>query len=276
MTQKLYFIILLVCAISCNGSEQPKVKRIGYGFPNTSVVNSIPQDCINKEDDKLINAGSSFESFLLNTVADKVSAEDENIYGHQFNSFFKKDMSFIKDNNLIRIQNILNKLTPYISRKDISYTISLVKDDSDVNAWTHVGGFIYVTTGLLKFINSDDELAFCIAHELGHNENEHCKATVQRIKTAENMGISFGTASMATNIYSSIFAAFNQPQEMEADIAGVYLVYQAGYDPIRSLDFFDKLSHNENADAIEKILRSHPFASERRFCLKTYLNNASK
>ena len=171
-------------------------------------------------------------------------------------------------------QNILNKLTPYCSRKEITYTISLVKNDSDINAWTHAGGYIYVTTGLLKFINSDDELAFCIAHEIGHNENEHCKATVQRIKTAVNMGASSSIANIARSLYSSIFAAFNQPQEMESDLAGVYLAYKAGYDPEKALDFFEKLSQNEQPNALEKMMRSHPFASERKICLENYLKNA--
>lgn len=262
--------------MSCNGGNQSEDKKTVYHFPNTSVINTIPQYCISKNDDQLINAASGLESFLLNTVSDEVTIKDENSYGKVFNDIFKKDMVFIKDNNLIHLQNILKKLTLYISRKDINYTISLVKNDSDINAWTHAGGYIYVTSGLMRFVNSDDELAFCIAHEIGHNENEHCKAIVQRLKTAENIGVSSDLAGMATDMYSSVFAAFNQPQEIESDLAGIYLAYKAGYDPLKSLDFFEKLSLNEVPESLDKFMRSHPFAYERSNCLGQYLKNSKE
>lgn len=274
MNQNLFFIFLFFVVTSCNGNNQSIEQKRTYLFPNTSVVKSIPKECIRKEDDQLINVASGFESLLLNVVADKVTIKDENSYGQKFNTLFKKDLVFLKDNNQIRLQNILKKLTSNVARKDIIYSITLVKNDSDVNAWTHAGGFIYVTTGLMKFVKSEDELAFCIAHEIGHNENNHCKATVQRIKTAVNMGASTDMVDMATSVYSYVFAAFNQPQEIESDLAGVYLTYKAGYNPEKALDFFDKLSINEKPNALEKITRSHPFALERKSCLQNYLSKA--
>ena len=274
MIQKIILILCLFIATACKGQSQVVEEKKAYIFPNTSIVASIPEECIKKDGDQLINAASGFESFLLNIVADEVTVKDENNYGQQFNKVLKKDLLLVIDSNLIQLQTLLKKLTKHIERKDIIYTIALVKNDSDVNAWTHAGGFIYVTTGLMNFVNSEDELAFCIAHEIGHNENEHCKASVQRIKTAENMGVSSDLSGMASAVYSTIFAAFNQPQEMESDLAGVYLAYKAGYDPEKALDFFEKLSANEEPNALEKMIRSHPFASERKTCLQNYLNNA--
>ncbi|MFN8268048.1 MAG: M48 family metallopeptidase [Chitinophagales bacterium] len=268
-------ILFLLFATSCKGNTGLVTeKKIVYQFPNTSVVEKIPQDCMAKEDDKLINAASGVESFFLNVVGDEVTEKDENSYGKMFNDAFRKDLKFVTDVNMNRLQVILKKLTPYVQRKGISYSIILVKNDNDVNAWTHAGGYIYVTTGLMKFVNSDDELAFCIAHEIGHNENEHCKASVQRIKTAKNMGATNEMTGMASTIFSAVFAAFNQPQETASDLAGVYLMYKAGYEPQKALDFFDKMSKNEQPNALEKMLRSHPFATERRACLQTYINNA--
>jgi predicted Zn-dependent protease len=274
MIQRICALLLLLMVIACKGFSQSVEQKKAYIFPNTSIVKSIPKDCFENEDDQLINAASGLESFFLNAFSDEVSVNDENSYGKKFNQLFIKDLVFLNDSNLVRLQNILKKLTPYCSRIEISYTIALVQNDSDVNAWTHAGGYIYVTTGLLKFVNTEDELAFCIAHEIGHNENEHCKATVQRIKTAVNMGASADMVDMATSMYSSIFAAFNQPQEIESDLAGVYLAYMAGYDPEKALAFFDKLSLNEQPNALEKMIRSHPFASERKIGLQCYLDYA--
>jgi predicted Zn-dependent protease len=274
MIQRICALLLFLTVIACKGFSQSVEQKKAYIFPNTSIVKSIPKDCFENEDDQLITAASGLESFFLNVFSDEVSIYDENNYGKKFNQLFIKDLVFLKDSNLVLLQNILKKLTPYCSRKEISYTVALVQNDSDVNAWTHAGGYIYITTGLLKFVNTEDELAFCIAHEIGHNENEHCKATVQRIKTAINMGASAEMADMATSMYSSIFAAFNQPQEIESDLAGVYLAYKAGYNPEKALAFFDKLSLNEQPNALEKMIRSHPFASERKIGLQCYLNHA--
>lgn len=276
MKPSLLFTLTLSILSSCQGNSQSVASKRKYNFPNTSVITTIPVNCIDKEDNKLINTASSLESLLLNIVGDVVTNKEEISYGKKINDVIKKDNLFINDEKLVKLQQILNKLTPHIRRSDIKYTIALVKNDQEINAWTHAGGYIYVTTGLINFVQSEDELAFCIAHEIGHNENKHCMAAVQRIKTAENMGATPDLAGMAYTIYSSIFAAFNQPQEMESDLAGLYLVYKAGYAPERALDFFEKLSIQEQPNALEKMLRSHPFAMERSSCLKDYLNNAAQ
>lgn len=274
MKISLMFTLTLCILSSCKGDTQPIASKKKYNFPNTSVITTIPVDCMDKEENQLINTASNLESLLLNIVGDEVTQKEEISFGKKINDIIKKDNPFINDERLVKLQQILNKLTPHIQRSDIKYTISLIKNDLEINAWTHAGGYIYVTTGLINFVQSEDELAFCIAHEIGHNENKHCMAAVQRIKTAENMGATPDLAGMAYTIYSSIFAAFNQPQEIESDLAGLYLVYKAGYDPERALDFFEKLSIQEQPNALEKMLRSHPFALERSSCLKDYLNNA--
>ncbi|MFN8297306.1 MAG: M48 family metallopeptidase [Chitinophagales bacterium] len=276
MNHRKFLLIFVLIYNTCNAGNNTENPKPLYYFPYTSIVESIPDECIIKDDDQLINDASSLESIFLNTVSDEVTVKDEISYGKTFNDIFKAKCVFVRDNNYLRLQKIFKMLLPFVSRKELHYSIMLVQDDSDINAWTHAGGYIYVTTGLMKFVNSDDELAFCIAHEIGHNENKHCKAIVQRLKTASNFGVSRDLADIASDLYSSVFAAFNQPQEVESDLAGVYLAYRAGYNPVKSLDFFKKLSLSDNHDSIDKFISSHPFPSERSYCLKQYLEKAKK
>ncbi|HTQ09241.1 MAG TPA: M48 family metalloprotease, partial [Fimbriimonadaceae bacterium] len=52
------------------------------------------------------------------------------------------------------------------------YTFKVLKGD-DVNAFTLPGGFVYVYEGLIKYVQSDDELAAVLAHEICHAEQRH-------------------------------------------------------------------------------------------------------
>ena len=58
-------------------------------------------------------------------------------------------------------------------RKTMHYTFTIV-DDPAVNAFSHLGGFVYVHTGLLKMARQDWELEFVLAHEIGHVDLKHC------------------------------------------------------------------------------------------------------
>ena len=70
MIQKIILILCLFIATACKGQSQVVEEKKAYIFPNTSIVASIPEECIKKDGDQLINAASGFESFLLNIVAD--------------------------------------------------------------------------------------------------------------------------------------------------------------------------------------------------------------
>ncbi len=74
------------------------------------------------------------------------------------------------------VQNILNDIikSPEIEYADIfPYKIALIDNDEVVNAFAAPGGYIYVYTGLLKFLDNEATLAGIIAHEVAHAERRH-------------------------------------------------------------------------------------------------------
>ena len=72
-----------------------------------------------------------------------------------------------------------NSSMPYPS---IGYTFVVVKDDKTINAMAMPGGPIIITTGMLKFLESESELATILGHEIAHVEERH------GMKAAENAG----------------------------------------------------------------------------------------
>ncbi len=122
--------------------------------------------------------------------------------------------------------------------------VIVINDDKLVNAFAAPGGFIFISTGMLNFLESEDELAFVLAHEIGHIELDHgLNAVIQKTsgdlfkKGAGGMGISDtffgGMIDFAENGYS-------KDLEMEADGRGAILAVRAGYDVNAALNVIKK------------------------------------
>src|SRR5579864_5488079 len=94
------------------------------------------------------------------------------------------------------VQGVAGNLWNQVARKDVPYSIKILKD-SQVNSFATLGGFAYVNEGLIDFVQSDDELASVIGHETGHIERRHVLTTYSK---AEILNILFGIASIFSPI----------------------------------------------------------------------------
>src|SRR5450755_1190338 len=70
------------------------------------------------------------------------------------------------------VNGITTKLWAQVARKDVPYNIKIL-DVADINAFSTLGGYVYVNEGTLDFVQSDDELAGVLGHETGHIERRH-------------------------------------------------------------------------------------------------------
>lgn len=94
--------------------------------------------------------------------------------------------------------------------KACAYRLRL-KQGSDVNAYAD-GRNITVTTGMMAFVESDEELALIVGHELAHNTMGHIRKTI----------VNFILSGLATR--------YTRPFESEADYVGLYYARRAGYE----------------------------------------------
>ena len=175
-------------------------------------------------------------------------------------------------------------------RPDLEFTFKVLASPM-VNAFAGPGGYVYVTTGLLDHLESRDELASVLAHEIGHICARHqvrAYHNAQRaqigITLADLAGIflaglplgSIGSTIagdlaravgyMATMV---IYQGYSKAYEYQADRLGVRYCYRSGYNHRSSIDVFKKFLKMEEEEKSGKsqldltILRSHPKMEER-------------
>jgi len=223
---------------------------------------------IKAQDDDLIKDLLKTADILNETLLDMTALTDdeENAIGKEMDKQISQDLRFTKERKF-DLKKIFKKLVKYANRKDINYNYKIVKTD-EVNAYAIAGGYMYVNTGILDFLDNENEMAFVLAHEISHNEKKHCIKRVQYAALASSVDPSFGEiVQLAYNMYTTPFSKYD---EFEADENGVMLMEKAGYDKSGAVSFFDKLEKLEKEygidqrDAVNDFISSHPTAKERR------------
>ncbi|MGI0487793.1 M48 family metallopeptidase [Pantanalinema rosaneae CENA516] len=160
------------------------------------------------------------------------------------------------------VDSIGQRLAVQSRRPNLPYTFQVV-DDSGVNAFATMGGFIYVNTGLIKLAENEAELASVLGHEIAHVAAKHS------LRQAREMAIASGVAGAAgvnRNILVNIGVelALRRPHsrqaEYEADQLGLENLRQAGYAPSAMVSFMRKLM---GTSPIPTFLSTHPATSDR-------------
>lgn len=131
----------------------------------------------------------------------------------------------------------------------------------EVNAFSIWGGFLYVTKGLLNYVQSDDELAAVLAHEMGHTMRHHLNKQERIEKTAADYqlwvvlaawlggrNVDVGSVFVATEWAKyAILSKHSVRDEAEADYLGVLYCHAAGYNPVGLLSFMQRLARDAYA-----------------------------
>jgi len=150
------------------------------------------------------------------------------------------------------------------------WRFGLLKTDS-VNAFATPGGFVMVTAGLVKQLQSEDELAFVLAHEVAHVVRRHHYRVVLRQRLAETAAKNLQTATgeagntALSQASAQIYArGLDKSSEFEADRLGAELMTQSGYDPAAAMGVLERLQRLKGDDPRAELLFStHPAPAER-------------
>jgi Zn-dependent protease with chaperone function len=147
----------------------------------------------------------------------------------------------------------------------------VIFEEATPNALAFPGGLVVVTTGLLDSVASENELAFVLAHEVGHFRNrDHLRGIGRALAFAVVVGAfgiggSGGAAELALVAGRLTEAGFSRDQESDADEFALGLV-QAEYGHVTGASgFFGRLPRPDNAveREIEDYLSTHPLSEER-------------
>ena len=119
----------------------------------------------------------------------------------------------------------------------IPFTIKII-DSDDLNAFALPGGYLYVSRGVLEAADSEAELAWFMAHLIGHVAARHGLEQAAKLNLINYSGLFIPLA----------FRIFKPSAEEEADQLGAQYMWASGYDPQAPGDFFKKLQLKEEAN----------------------------
>jgi len=254
---------------------------------NQVLSNAIPLNTTNQSQttnsiNSLINlvtdVGRRVDRIALDST--QMSDDEEINFGKKLDIEILKDMPEEEDPiKVVRLERLAKKLTVQCNRKNIHYTIRIVKS-SVVNAFSIAGGYIYVTTSFLEKFSSDADLTMTLGHEIGHVELKHAVHKVQYYFNAQKI---FGDAGAIVQVgYSILSSPFSKDQEYEADAWGFKACKNAGWESNSLFNFFKELekyeqkSHQSKEDPLSQFERSvgeyfdsHPKTSDRLARIKS-------
>lgn len=188
------------------------------------------------------------------------------------------------DNRLQGRVNAVGKRVAAVSdRSDIEYHFAVLAD-KELNAMTLPGGWIYVNKGLMDAF-TDDELAYVVAHEVGHVAARHIAKKMQATMAYQLLlGVAFAgaggknaqnaetIAKGVDTVYNLVDLSYSRKDEYEADRLGVKYSLKAGFDPAAAIPALEKLKQGEGPNwKVLGYFRTHPYADERIQALKKLL-----
>ncbi len=148
------------------------------------------------------------------------------------------------------VTSVGQTLVPHVQRKAISYRFAIL-DSPMINAFAIPGGGVYVTIGMLNFLESEAELAVILGHEISHVDLRHCIERLQYELAARKI-VGRDLAMIARIQYQLVNLGFNEQQELEADAGGVILAAKAGYDPRAAITVFERLAKVKRVRQVKK------------------------
>ena len=155
-------------------------------------------------------------------------------------------------------------------RDDFDWQIRLIEDDSVLNAFATPGGYVYVYTGLIKYLEQEDDLAGVLGHEIAHAAEEHSARSLERqyglqLLTSILLGNDSGTLTeIVTNSATGLLSlSYGRNLEAEADERSVDYLAETKYNCAGASSFFQKLIEQGQTGGGPTFLSTHPDPGNR-------------
>ena len=191
-----------------------------------------------------------------------MSEQEEITEGRKAHEQILADYGAVRD---VRLQAYVNgvgqKLAAQSHRANLKWTFTVL-DSPEVNAFALPGGYVYITRGIMAYLDSEAELAGVIGHEIGHVTARHGAQRATRQQRAglgvlaatvlgavlESGGV--GGATQAASQVSQAAAAgyvanYSRDQELQADELGAEYLARNRYDPQNMIDVIGVLKSQE-------------------------------
>jgi predicted Zn-dependent protease len=149
------------------------------------------------------------------------------------------------------VTRIGQRIAAVSHRPQLQYTFTVL-DSEEVNAFALPGGYVYITRGIMAYLNSEAELVAVLGHEVGHVTARHSvRQQTGAMATgvgATVIGILTGSgdlASVANMAGTALVSGYGRDMELEADDLGAQYLERLGYDPDAMIDVVRLLKNQE-------------------------------
>jgi len=152
------------------------------------------------------------------------------------------------------VQSVGERLAAVSHRPNLVYRFTVL-DSPVINAFALPGGYIYITRGLMAYLNSEAELAAVLGHEIGHVTARH-GVRQQSAAQAASLGYTLGAiffpelrAAPSQDLFNlfggALLSGYGREHELEADGLGAEYITKAGYDTEAMIDVLRVLKAQE-------------------------------
>lgn len=157
-------------------------------------------------------------------------------------------------------------------KDDFDWRLRIIHDDSTLNAFCTPGGYIYIYTGILKFLDSEDQFAGVLAHEIAHADMRHStRQMTQMFGIQVLLDVIAGDANALKQVTGALIGLkFSRKHEEEADEKSVEYLCPTDYNAAGGAGFFIKINEMGGASPPE-FLSTHPNSADR---VENFQNNA--
>ncbi len=186
------------------------------------------------------------QDFVLMSESEEISL------GHNYHQQLIKEMPVYADQNLAAyVEEVGQRVARASHRPNLNYRFTVI-DSTQVNAFALPGGYIYITRGLLAYLNSEAELAAVLGHEVGHVTARHA---VRQHSASTAAGVAGAVLEATTGVQGSqdlfnvfgkaILSGYGREHELESDRLGAQYLARTGYDPQAMLEVIGVLKNQE-------------------------------
>lgn len=236
-----------------------------------------------------------FAAVLLSLVAtycgiNLYAVEDDAKLGKQLDDQIRSNPAEypILKNPVIKqyVQGMINDLlqSPEVKyRGKFPYVVEIIHDNKTINAFCTPGGYIYVYTGLMKFVDDEATLAGVLGHEIGHAEGRHSTSRMTKAYGLQVLAsVVLGQnpsqiAQIGANLFSGLALLKNsRTDEHESDELSFKYLRSSRWYPGAGKFFFEKIlaqsgrggsaaasPGNSFTTSLERLLSTHPLPQDR-------------
>lgn len=225
------------------------------------------------------------------TPARAMSIREEQQLADEFIRIVKRHFEIVDDPMIVdTVERIGRKILSQLPPQPFAYRFHVIKEDV-YNAFAMPAGYIFINSGLLLAMDTEDELAGILAHEIGHVVARHISQRIARsrkIDLATMAGVVAGIflgaagggagAAQALAIGSAaagqtLTLAYSREDESEADQLGLQYLTRAGYCPSGLLDVLKKIRSRQwfGSQQVPTYMMTHPAVEERIAHIDTWM-----